>query len=142
PNQPGVVRSQNTSTLYLRYLYETPPAAAGDTLENSVAASSAETETNSGNNTATQETTIRTRADMAVSKSVVVPVPASDPTVALPAPATSATLRQPFHYVIQAENRGPGGSLSLDRGGSSPLNGTGTRITDTLPSGLVVTGPI
>lgn len=142
PNQPGVVASGQTSTLYLRFLYETPPAASGDTLANVVVASASETDTNLVNNTATQETTIRSRADLAVAKAAVVTAPDGDPGIALPASVASVTIRQPFFYVIEVENRGPGASLSLDRSGSGPLNGTGTQVIDTLPSGLVVTGAI
>ena len=142
PNQPGVVASGTTSRLYLRFQYETAPGAAGDTLGNTVSVTSAETDTNPLNNTADQDTTIRARADMAVTKTTVVALPDSDPGVALPPTVTSVALRQPFFYVVEGVNNGPGASLSLDRTGNSPLNGTGTVVTDTLPAGLVVTGPI
>ena len=142
PNQPGIVASGQTSTLYLRFQYETAPGASGDTLANSVTAGSAETDTNPVNNTANQETTIRARADMGVTKTMVVLTPDSDPAAALPAPVASVTLRQPFYYVIDGVNNGPGASLSRDRSGTGPLNGTGTVITDTLPAGVIITGPI
>ncbi|MEL1265734.1 SdrD B-like domain-containing protein [Pseudoxanthomonas putridarboris] len=142
PNLEGVVASGQTSTLYLRYQYETAPGASGDTLLNSATATSAENDTDLANNTADQDTTIRARADMGVSKTTVVLTPDSDPSVALPATVTSVALRQPFFYVVEGVNNGPGASLSRDRSGSNPLNGTGTVITDTLPAGLVVTGPI
>ena len=142
PNQEGVVAAGQTSTLYLRYLYETAPGASGDTVQNSATASSAETDTNLANNTAGQETTIRARADLAVAKTMVTQAPDSDPAVALPPTVSSVTLRQPFFYVIDGVNDGPGASLSRDRSGTSPLNGTGTVVVDTLPADLVVTGPI
>ncbi|WP_162455601.1 SdrD B-like domain-containing protein [Pseudoxanthomonas kalamensis] len=142
PNQPGVVASGQTSTLYVRFQYETPPGTSGDTLGNTVTATSAETDPNPANNTADEETTIRARADMGVTKTAVVASPDTDPAVALPPQATSVALRQPFFYVIDGVNNGPGASLSIDRSGDSPLNGTGTVITDTLPTGLVVTGAI
>jgi uncharacterized repeat protein (TIGR01451 family) len=142
PNQGGVVASGQTSTLYLRYQYETAPGASGDTLTNSATANSAENDTNLANNTANQDTTIRSRADMAVTKAAVVLAPDSDPNAALPTTVTSVALRQPFYYVINGINNGPGASLSRDRGGTGPLNGTGTVITDTLPSGVLITGPI
>ena len=141
-NLPGVVASGQTSTLYLRYAYETPPGATGDTLVNSATASSAETDTNLANNTADQDTTIRSRADLAVTKTMVALAPDPDPAVALPPTIASVSLRQPFYYVIGGVNNGPGASLSRDRTGTSPLNGTGTVVTDTLPANLIVTGPI
>jgi uncharacterized repeat protein (TIGR01451 family) len=141
-NLPGVVASGQTSTLYLRYAYETPPGASGDTLLNSATASSAETDTNLANNTADQDTTIRSRADLAVTKTMVALAPDPDPAVALPPTIGSVSLRQPFYYVIGGVNNGPGASLSRDRTGTSPLNGTGTVVTDTLPANLIVTGPI
>ena len=142
PNQPGVVASGQTSTLYVRFQYETAPGAAGDTLLNTVTATSEETDTNPVNNTADQDTTIRARADVGMTKTTVVASPDSDPAVALPPTVTSVALRQPFFYVVEGVNNGPGASLSLDRTGTNPLNGTGTVVTDTLPAGLVVTGPI
>ena len=141
-NIDGVVASGQTSTLYLRYQYETAPGASGDTLSNSATASSVETDTNLANNDADQETTIRARADLGVAKTTVLTAPDSDPNAALPATTGSVTLRQPFFYVIDGINNGTGASLSRDRTGSNPLNGTGTVITDNLPAGLVVTGPI
>jgi len=77
-----------------------------------------------------------------MTKTTVVASPDSDPAVALPPTVTSVALRQPFFYVVEGVNNGPGASLSLDRTGTNPLNGTGTVVTDTLPAGLVVTGPI
>lgn len=141
-NQPGVVAAGQTSTLYLRFQYETAPGPSGDTLASSATASAAENETNTENNTANQETTIRSRADMGVAKTMVVLAPDSDPNAALPATVTSVALRQPFYYVIDGINNGPGASLSRERSGNGPLNGTGTVVTDTLPAGVVITGPI
>ncbi|WCE05664.1 SdrD B-like domain-containing protein [Pseudoxanthomonas sp. JBR18] len=141
-NVAGVVASGQTSTLYLRYRYDTAPGASGDTVTNLAQATSAETDSNTANNSASQETTIRASADMGVSKHVVTTAPDADPDVALPANATSVGLRQPFFYVIDGINNGPGASLSRDRSGSSPLNGTGTVVSDTLPAGLVVVGQV
>ncbi|HYG07389.1 MAG TPA: SdrD B-like domain-containing protein [Stenotrophomonas sp.] len=140
-NVDGVIASSQTSTLYLRYRYDTAPGASGDTVVNVANASAAEADTNTANNQATQETTIRAAADMGVSKRVLTTAPDADPDTALPANATSVSLRQPFFYVIDGVNNGPGASLSRDRSGSSPLNGTGTVVSDTLPAGLIVTGP-
>lgn len=141
-NIEGVVGALQTSTIYLRYQYESAPGASGDTLDNSATASAAEADTNLENNTADQDTTIRARADLAVSKSAMVIAPDANPGVALPAAVTSVSLRQPFYWVVEGVNNGPGASLSRDRSGTNPLNGTGTVIVDTLPAGLVVTGDI
>ncbi|MGH8027147.1 MAG: SdrD B-like domain-containing protein, partial [Pseudoxanthomonas sp.] len=143
-NGPGIVNINATSTLYIRFEYQTPPAAAGDTLANEAVATSNETDTAPANNAENENTSIRARTDLGVTKTMVPasPAPANDPTVALPPTATSVTVRQPFFYVIEGVNNGPGSSLSLDRSGSGPLNGQGTILTDTLPAGLVVTGPI
>ncbi|MGC4027614.1 MAG: SdrD B-like domain-containing protein [Steroidobacteraceae bacterium] len=135
---PGVIAPGQSSTLYLRYRYETPPGASGDTLANRATVSANETDSNPANDAADQETTIRARADLAVSKTMVTQLPGSDPSVALPPTVASVTLRQPFYYVIEVVNNGPGASLSRNRGGA--LNGTGTVVTDTLPTGVVITG--
>ena len=142
-NVTGVLGVGYTSYVFVQYRYLSPPGAGGDLARNHVAASASETDPTPGNNSAEQPTTIRTRADMAVQKSVFATLPDADPDAALPAvPATSVTLLQPFYYVIDGINNGPGASLSRDRSGTSPLNGTGTVITDTLPAGLEVTGAI
>lgn len=142
-NVPGVVNNGATSTLYLRYRYETPPGAGGDTMFNEAEASAAEANTSGpGSYRADEDTTIRARADMGVAKTMVTALPSASPDVALPASVTQVSLREPFFYVMTATNHGPGASLSRDRGGSSPLNGTGTVLTDTLPAGVVVTGDI
>ncbi len=142
-NVDGTLGVGATSYVFIQYRYLNAPAAGGDTARNHVAAAAAENDPAPGNNSAEQPTTIRTRADMAVQKSAYDTAPDGDPDAALPAmQATSVTLQQPFYYVIDGTNNGPGASLSRDRTGTSPLNGTGTVITDTLPAGLQVTGAI
>ena len=139
-SQDGIIASGSTSYLYLVYRYVSAPPATGATLINSVTVRSAETETNAQNNTATQETSIRTRSDLRMYKSGVLLQPSPDPMQALPAEATSINLRQPFWYALDVENIGPGHSLSRDRSGDNPLRGDGAVITDTLPEGLEVIG--
>lgn len=143
-NVQGVINANATATLYLRYEYQSQPAAGGDTVANSVTADSDETDTNPGNDTEGETTSIRSSADLAVAKRAVAatPAPSDNPGTPLPDAVSSVSIRQPFFYVFEGVNNGPGSSLSLDRGGSNPLNGTGTVLTDTLPAGLVVTGPI
>ncbi len=140
--QAGTLAAGTTSTLFLQFEYLTPPGASGDTFRNTATATANEIETNPGNNVEPETTTVLTRADLAVAKSLHVLAPNADPNAALPAIAPGVTLRQPHFYVIEALNNGPGSSLSLDRSGTNPLNGTGTVVIDTLPIGLRVTGPI
>ncbi|WP_313347698.1 SdrD B-like domain-containing protein [Stenotrophomonas sp.] len=138
--EQGVIGAGQTSYLYLVYQYLASPPATGATLLNSVTARSAETERDSSNNTAVQETSIRTRSDLAMTKSSVVLAPNADPTQPLPAAAATVSLRQPFWYVLDVLNNGPGHSLSRDRTGSNPLRGDGVVVTDTLPAELEVIG--
>ncbi|QGW65137.1 DUF11 domain-containing protein [Lysobacter soli] len=140
-NVNGVVGVNQTSTIYLRYRYDTPPGATGDTISNVAVASSDEVDTQPANNSEGENTSIRSRADVAVSKTMVLTAD-QDPAVPLPASVTQVSILQPFFYVIDVVNNGPGSSLSLDRSGNNPLEGTGTVVTDTLPAGVVVTGPI
>jgi len=136
----GVITNNQTSYLYLVYQYMTAPPATGETLTNSVTARSAEAESDTSNNTATQETSIRTRSDLAMQKSSVVLAPSADPSQPLPAAAGTVSLHQPFWFVLDVINHGPGHSLSRDRSGTNPLNGDGVVVTDTLPEGLEVLG--
>lgn len=139
-DQDGVITSGQTSYIYLAYQYVTAPPATGETVLNSVTARSAEAESNVSNNTAVQETSIRTRADLEMTKSSVVVEPDGNPGVALPPQVTTVSLQQPFWYVLDVLNRGPGHSLSRDRSGNNPLYGEGVVVTDVLPAGLEVLG--
>ncbi len=150
-DQVGVLASGSTSELFIRYRYDTEPDAGGDTLTNNVIAHSAETRDGAdlvaddrvpGNNDTSETTSIFMRVDVGVDKIAVTTAPGAAPSVALPAAAGAVTVGQPFWYVLTGTNNGPGQSLSQDRSGDSPLNGTGTVVTDTLPDGLTVTGTI
>lgn len=143
-NVPGVVGAGATSTAYLRYRYLSQPSAGGDAILNSATAGSIEPETDPSNNTETETTSVRSRVDLGIDKRVVsgATPPSSDPNVALPPAITTVSIREPFFFAFDAINNGPGNSVSLDRTGTSPLNGTGTVITDVLPAGVVVTGAI
>lgn len=139
----GTIGINATSYLYLQYRYLSPPAGGGDIARNYVQALLNELDPTPGNNNADQTTSIRTRADMGVEKYVYADTaPSLDPDDPLLPNATAVSLQQPLYYVIQGTNHGPGASLSRDRSGTSPLSGTGTVITDTLPPGLEVTGTI
>lgn len=141
-NQAGVIGVNAESALYIHVQYLSPPAATGDTLVDSATSAANEGDTQPGNNSENENTSIRTRTDLAVSKTTVTQTPAASPAVALPPTVDPVTVREPFFYVIEAVNNGPGSSLTLDRSGTNPLNGPGTRIVDTLPAGVIVTGPI
>jgi len=141
-DQAGVIGVNAESALYLSFEYLTPPSATGDTLVDTATAAANEPDSQPGNDTENENTSIRTRVDMAVSKTTVTQTPDPNPTVALPPTVDPVTVREPFFYVIEAQNNGPGSSLSLDRSGTNPLNGPGTRIVDTLPAGVIVTGAI
>lgn len=138
--EQGAIAANQTSYLYLVYQYLSAPPATGATLLNEVTARSAETERDTSNNSAVQETSIRTRSDLATTKTSVVLAPNANPAQPLPAAATTISLRQPFWYVLDVVNNGPGHSLSRDRSGDNPLRGDGVVVTDTLPVGLEVIG--
>jgi len=142
--EQGVVAVSDKPTeksyLYLVYQYVSAPPATGATLRNMVTVRSAETESDITNNTAIAETSIRTRADLQMTKSGVLLQPSPDPLQALPAVATSISLRQPFWFALDVLNLGPGHSLSRDRSGDKAMRGDGAVITDTLPAGMEVIG--
>ncbi len=135
-NAEGVLNARAYSYAFLRYEYLDAPAANGDTVMNTVSVSAVEAQTVSK----TQDTTVRTRVDLSIAKSVHTDVPVADPDAPTPAAATDVTLWQPFYWVMDATNHGPGASLSKDRNGTSPASGTGTVITDTLPAGTELIG--
>lgn len=142
PNVDGVIGVNLASVLFLAFQYETAPNGTGDTLSNVATATASETDTDPFNNEDSEDTTIRSRADLSVAKFLTTTAPNADPTVALPATVGTVTLRQPFFWVVEGRNNGPGLSLSRDRTGTNPLNGTGTVVTDSLPIGVRVTGTI
>ncbi len=100
--------------LFWRFQIDTTPMAGGETYNNTAVVSSNETETNAANNTATESTTVRTRADLQIVKT------ASQPIV---------NLREPFRWDIVLTNKGPG-------------TAEGITVTDTLPTGIGVTGAV
>lgn len=140
PNITGIIGNGLTSELFLRVQYESAPDAGGDTLDDVATAAANEADTNAVNDSDGETTTIRARADLALSKIASNLLPDSDPNVAAPAPVASVTLFEPHWWVLDGVNNGPGASLSIDRSAPSQLNGTGTVITDTLPAGTVLNG--
>lgn len=101
---------------YERVLYfraESSPAGGGDTFSDSVVVTSNEADTNAGNNTAVEITTVRVRTDLAVTSKTATPNPVN--------------LREPFNWTIVVTNNGPGDA-------SNP------RLSDTLPANMELTG--
>ncbi|HVK53000.1 MAG TPA: SdrD B-like domain-containing protein [Pseudoxanthomonas sp.] len=141
-NVPGNIAPNATATAYIRFQYLSQPAAGGETIQNVASADALEADANTANNSENETTTVRSRVDLGISKRAVsrTTPPSADPTSPLPAAITTVSIREPLYFVFDAENFGPGNSVSLDRTGASPLQGDGTVITDVLPAGVVVTG--
>ena len=99
---------------YLDFRVDSLPTAGGSTVQNSVTVSSNEAESLSGNNTAGDQTTVRVRADVEVTSKTP-----EFPTV---------NISQPFNWTIVITNNGP--DISEE-----------TTLDDTLPAGMILTGP-
>ena len=98
---------------YLDFRVDSAPASGGTTVQNSVTVSSNEPEGLGGNNTASDQTTVRVRADVEVTSKT-------------PEFAT-VNINQPFNWTIVVTNNGPDISEA-------------TTLDDTLPAGMVLTG--
>ncbi len=110
---PSDMASGAVWTRYLIYRVDTAPATTGDSYRKDAAVTANEKETLSGNNTAVELTTVRMLADMqAVSKV---------------ASKSSVTLNEPFNYVVTVRNNGPSTAIAA-------------RLSDSLPSGMELTG--
>ncbi|MFL6601576.1 MAG: SdrD B-like domain-containing protein [Steroidobacteraceae bacterium] len=107
----------NTSyTRYLRYQIDTSPQATGDTYANSVAVTANETDANVSNNSATEPTAVRAKADLQLtSKTAVVSSP-------------PLQYGQTFQWQIKVDNLGPG-------------TGYSSTLSDSLPSGVELASP-
>lgn len=103
-----------SKAVYLRFEALNTPAPTGDVFSNRVSVSANEPDTLPGNDTSVEQTTVRQRVDLAVAKT---------------ATPSTVTLRQPFVWTVTVTNNGPGNSLQTD-------------LTDTIPAGVTVTGPI
>ncbi|MFP5391173.1 MAG: CARDB domain-containing protein, partial [Gammaproteobacteria bacterium] len=120
---PGILAAANATTdLYLDFRVDTQPSASGDTFTSSVTVASSEPESLSVNNSVTQTTTVRMRADLQLAKSARAYIGGSD------SATTTAQVRQPFYWVLTLTNAGPGDSQV-------------TTITDTLPAGVALYTP-
>ena len=113
PNRGELATGQN-KTIFLRFEALDLPAPNGDVYNNLAVTSANEPDTDLANNTEGEATTTRQRVDLRVTKTNS---------------ATSVTLMQPFTWMIGVVNNGPGNSLQTD-------------LTDTLPAGAALTGPV
>lgn len=110
----GNIANNANSDLFWKFRIDTSPLGGGETYSNSASVASNETETNSGNNTATEQTTIRTRADVQVTKSVS---------------QSPVNLREPFTWNIAVTNNGPGTAENVV-------------VSDTVATGIGITGTV
>lgn len=110
----GNVQAGETRDVFMDFRVDSAPALTGDTYNNLATVSSNEVDAISANNNEGETTTVRTRVDLAVTKtSSVSPV----------------TLREPFDWIITVTNNGPGDSQQTD-------------LVDTLPAGTALTGAV
>jgi large repetitive protein len=110
----GELASGATKNIFLRFEALDQPEPRGDVFNNTATVSANEPDTQATNDTEGETTTTRQRVDLRTSKTATVANP---------------TLFQPFNWVVTVVNNGPGNSLQTD-------------LTDTLPAGAQVTGPI
>ena len=103
-----------TTYRYLDFRVDSVPTATGSTVKNNVTVSSNEAESLAGNNTASDQTTVRIRADVEVTSKT-------------PEFAT-VNVNQTFNWTIVVTNNGP--DISEE-----------TTLGDTLPVGMILTGP-
>ena len=96
---------------YLVWRVGSAPASGGDVYATVATVSANETDTNPGNDSESENTTVRVRADLSIVKT--------------PSLAT-VQLRQPFTWSVVVTNNGPGDSQT-------------TSLTDTLPAGMAFT---
>ena len=110
----GDLAAGQAKRIFLRFLAPDQPAPAGDVYRNRATASANEPDSNTSNDSAEEPTTTRQRVDLRVSKTGSV---------------ATAAINQPFTWTVTALNNGPGNSLVTD-------------LTDTLPVGAELTGPV
>ncbi len=103
-----------TKNIFLRFEALDQPAPRGDVFSDVATVSANEPDSQSANDSESEQTTVRQRVDLRTTKTASVASPA---------------LRQPFNWLIRVINNGPGNSLQTD-------------LTDNLPAGVEVTGPI
>lgn len=110
----GELAAGQSKTVFLRFEAIAQPAPTGDVFNNVAVVSANEPDSSTGNDTESEPTTTRQRIDLRVAKT---------------ASAANVALNEPFTWTVTVENRGPGNSLQTD-------------LTDTLPLGAALTGPV
>ena len=110
----GDLAPNRSKDIFLRFLVLDQPPANGDVYNNVATVLANEPDTFPINDVSDEQTTSRQRIDLAVTKS---------------ASPTSLSLRQPFVWTVTVRNNGPGNSIQTD-------------LTDTLPAGVTVIGPV
>ena len=108
-----------TKSLFLRFEVLDNPSTSGDTFTNQATVSANEPDTLAANDTESEQTTVRRRVDLAVTKAAK----------KAGAPITTVALREPFDWEVVVTNNGPSESLQ-------------TILTDTLPPGSDLVGVI
>ena len=108
-----------TKSIFLRFEVLDNPSTTGDNFVNSATVSANEPDTLAANDTESEQTTVRRRVDLAVTKSAK----------KAGAPITTVALREPFDWEVIVTNNGPSESLQ-------------TILTDTLPAGSDIIGTI
>jgi uncharacterized repeat protein (TIGR01451 family) len=110
----GELAVGQTKNIFLRFEALDQPVPTGDVYNNTATVRANEPDTQPGNDAEGEATTTRQRVDLRASKTSSVPSP---------------TLFQPFDWIVNVTNGGPGNSLQTD-------------VTDTLPPQAEVIGPI
>jgi uncharacterized repeat protein (TIGR01451 family) len=110
---PTGIESGATYERILYFRAENAPAANGDVFADSVTVTTNEAESNVGNNTASETTTVRVRTDLEVTSKT--------------ASADPVNVNEPFNWTIVVTNNGPGDSID-------------PRLTDNLPANMELTG--
>ena len=108
----GTLAANATSTRYLIYRVDVAPASSGDTFRKDAAVTAAEPETLAANNAVVELTTVRMLADLQAVNKI--------------ASKAAVNVNEGFDFVVLVRNNGP----------STAVN---ARLSDTLPSGMVLT---
>ena len=115
----GELAVGQTKSIFLRFEVLDNPSTTGDNFVNSATVSANEPDTLAANDTESEQTTVRRRVDLAVTKSAK----------KAGTPITTVALREPFEWEVVVTNNGPSESLQ-------------TILTDTLPAGSDIVGVI
>ena len=110
----GELAATKTKNIFLRFEALDQPAPNGDIFNNRATVTANEPDSFPANDASNEQTTLRQRIDLAVRKSVNL---------------AAVNLRQPFVWTVAVTNNGPADSAQTD-------------LTDTLPPGVSITGPV